>query len=61
MQKLSWILNIKVWLQDPILKISKYESSTDCNKTDAFLKIKHSASVTEWFSKKLPHDYTSIT
>ena len=43
------------------LKILKYESSTDCNKADAFLKIKHSASVTEWFSKKLPHDYTSIT
>ena len=52
MQKLSLILNTKVWLQDSILKISNCEHSTDCNKADAFLKkIKHFASVTEWFPK----------
>ena len=51
MQKLSLILNIRVWLQDSILKISNCENSTDCNKADAFKKIKHFASVTEWFPK----------
>ena len=37
-QKLGLILNIKLWLQDSISKISKCENLTDCNKADAFLK-----------------------
>ena len=37
-QKLGLILNIKLWLQHSISKISKCENLTDCNKADAFLK-----------------------